>query len=101
MPRRPNRTSWIADDRFATLALLDSDLELYLVMDPLTDEATATQARCGNAVLLKCSLNNLHCAGGRMSVEALYGEEDAAGYADPIMVSIMAFHKWMACLMDV
>ena len=35
--------AWLATDSLAMLASLDSELELYIAMDPLTDEALAVQ----------------------------------------------------------
>ncbi|GAX84117.1 hypothetical protein CEUSTIGMA_g11540.t1 [Chlamydomonas eustigma] len=40
-PSKPNRLVWLADDRMAMLAMLDSELELYIALDPLTDETLA------------------------------------------------------------
>ena len=40
---RPNRLVWLATDSLAMLATLDPDLELYLALDPLTDETLAAQ----------------------------------------------------------
>jgi hypothetical protein len=47
MLRRLNRLVWLASDAHAMLASLDPELELYLMLDPLTDEALATQIADG------------------------------------------------------
>lgn len=47
LTHRPNRVVWLATDSQAMLASLDSDVELYLVLDPLCDEITATQVADG------------------------------------------------------
>ena len=52
LPLRPNRVAWLASDRLAMLALLDPELELYLALDPLTDEALAMQVAEGLRRLL-------------------------------------------------
>ncbi|KAJ9519952.1 hypothetical protein QJQ45_014687 [Haematococcus lacustris] len=38
---RCNKLVWLATDSWATLAQLDSELELYMVVDPLTDKTLA------------------------------------------------------------
>ena len=40
---RPNRVAWLATDRLSLLAILDPELELFLALDPLCDEALAGQ----------------------------------------------------------
>jgi hypothetical protein len=40
---RPNRIAWLASNAHSLLAVLDFDIELYLTLDPLTDEALAMQ----------------------------------------------------------
>ncbi|KAG2490353.1 hypothetical protein HYH03_011155 [Edaphochlamys debaryana] len=39
-PGRPNKLAWFADSSLALCAVRDRDLELYLVLDPLTDKTT-------------------------------------------------------------
>jgi hypothetical protein len=46
-PSRPNRVAWLACDDHCMLAVLDSECEVYLVLDPLCDEALGAQVASG------------------------------------------------------
>ena len=40
-PSRPNKVAWLSTERWSILALLESEIDLFIVLDPIADEIVA------------------------------------------------------------